>query len=357
MSITLAPMNSRVSVRPSDDPYKKYWWLILAAFGVTGAWLSLPMMEGSVGSTRIDTSASASGMPSGEASLDGSSNPNGAPGSTLDLAMDIAARPKKGDGSMTSSLYQAPDEPALPPETTSVGAAAVGGTLADALTKAASADPTGWGGQKAQKGFTQPKLAGASATGLGSGGGGSAASFSAGNVSGAFGAQNSQVGFSGTTGLRGSVSDLPAPKNAKGALTNAASASVKAANSRSGDTAVSGLSKVFDGRSERGGSGIGGDGGEAIGAGGIYGSLDASPDNLKMNDPNLDKREFKAPPAKVANNQDNRSAELRQQIAMMVVTTVVAGMLPGAAGAAISAMGPMILQMSSSQNQRAREQK
>lgn len=346
MSVTLSPMTSRVSVRPSDDPYKKYWWLILAAFGVTGGWLSLPMMESSVGSTRVDTSAAASGMPSGEASLDGSGNPSGAPGSTIDLAMDIAGRPRKGDGTLSSSLYQAPEEEAaLPAETATYGAAASGGTLADALTKAASADISGWGGKKPQKGFVQPKLSGASAPGLGGGGGGSAASFSAGNVSGAFGSQNSQVGFSGTTGLRGSVSDLPAAKNAKGALVNAASAATKAANSKSGDGQVSGLSKIFDGRGERGGSSIGGDGGEALGSGGIYGSLDASPSNLKLNDPNLDKREFKAPPAEVANTKDNRSEEFKQQMAMMIVTTVVGGVIGGPVGSAITGMAPMLMQM------------
>lgn len=356
MSVTLAPLTSRVAVRPSDDPYKKYWWVILAGFGVTGAWLSLPMMETSVGSTRVDTTAPATGLTTGESSLDGSDNPNGAPGSTLDLAMDIAARPRKGDGSVMSSLYQAPDDPALPAEAAPAGAAAPGGTLADALKKAASSDPSGWGGQKAQKGFTQPKLGGVSAPGLGGGSGsGTSASASATGGVGAFGSQSSQVGFAGTSGLKGSVSDMPEAKNAKGALANAASAATKAANSRSGDAAVSGLSKVFDGRSERGGSAIGGDGGEAIGAGGIYGSLDAAPENLKINDPNLDKREFKEPPAKVANKKDNRSEELKQQMAMMLVTMVVGGMVGGTVGQAMTGMIPMMMQMNQV-NQRSESQ-
>ncbi len=179
MQVTLAPITSKVAVRPSDDPYKKYWWLIIVGFAFTGGWLSLPMMENSVGSTRVDTSAPAESMPTGEGSLDASDNPNGAPGSTLDLAMDIA-RPKKADGSTMSSLYQAPDEPAPLVEAPAAGAAAPGGTLASALKAAASSDASGWGGQKAQKGFTQPKLGG-SMPGLGGGGSsGSAPSFSAG---------------------------------------------------------------------------------------------------------------------------------------------------------------------------------
>jgi hypothetical protein len=345
MTVQLAPMSTRVSVRPSDDPYKKYWWLILVGFGVTGAWVSLPMMETSVGSTRIDTSAPAESMPSGEGSLDSSDNPNGAQGSTLDLSMDIAAgRRKKGDGTLMSSLYQAPEEetPGVV-EAPTAGAAAAGGTLASALAKAASSDPSGWGGQKAQKGFTQPKLGG-SMPGLGGGGGGSGASASAGGGTSAFGQRNAQVGSVGTQGLKGSVGDMAAPKDAKGALTRAASKATQAANLRSKDGQVSGLSQVFDGRSQRGGAAIGGDGGEAIGAGGISGSLDAAPSNLKLNDPNLDKKEFKEPPAKVANTRDNSSEEFKQQIAMMVVTTVVGGVVGGAAGGIITSLGSQLAQ-------------
>lgn len=340
MQVTLAPLNTRVAVRPSDDPYKKYWWLILAGFGVTGLWLWVPMMESSVGSTRVGVSAPVEGLPVGEASLDGADNPNGAPGSTLDLAMDIAARPRKGDGALTSSLYQAPEEPALPAPT--AGAAAPGGTLADALTKAASADASGWGGQKAQKGFTAPKLTGASAPGLGGGSAGSAPSFSAG---GAFGAQNSQVGFAQTRGLSGGASELPQAKNAKGALVKAAAQAVKAANLKSGDGQVGGLSSVFDGRAQKAGSAIGGESAAALGAGGVYDSLDAAPTNLKVNDPNLDKNEFKAPPAAVANSDDNRTQELKQQIAMMMVTAVVGGLIPGTAGTVVSSMMPMLMMM------------
>lgn len=346
MQVTLAPLNSRVAVRPSDDPYKKYWWLILVGFAFTGGWLSLPMMETSIGSTRVDTSKPAEGIPYGEASLDSADNPSGAPGSTLDLAMDIAARPRKGDGSIMSSLYQAPDEP-LPAEAPTAGAAAPGGTLADALKKAASADPSGWGGQKAQKGFVAPKLGGVSAPGLGGGGGGSAPSFSAANLggTGAFGAQNSQVGYASARGLSGSVSDLPEAKTVKGALKSAASQATKAANLKSADGQVSGLSKLFDGRSDKGGSAIGGDGGEALGSGGVYGALDAAPTNLKLNDPDLDKREFKEPPAEVANTKDNRSEEFKQQMAMMIVTTVVGGMIGGPVGTALTSLGPMLMQM------------
>lgn len=344
MSVTLAPMSSRVAVRPGDDPYKKYWWVILLGFGATGAWIMLPMMETSVGSTRIDTSGPAAGMPS-ESSLDSSANPNGAPGSTLDLSMELH-RPKRADGSMASSLYQAPEEdPAAAgvPEVPSAGAAAAGGTLASALAKAASSDPTGWGGQKAQKGFSQPKLGG-SMPGLGGGGGGSSGA-SAGGGSSAFGSRNAQVGFASTQGLKGGVQDLPDAKTAKGALVNAAAKATQAANLRSKDGQVSGLSSLFDGRSQKGGAAIGGDGGEAVGSGGIYGSLDASPSNLKLNDPNLDSKEFKEVPAQVANTRDNSSEEFKQQLAMMVVTTLVGGLVGGVAGGMITSMGTQLAQM------------
>ncbi|MDX6768055.1 MAG: hypothetical protein SF051_00870, partial [Elusimicrobiota bacterium] len=338
------PINTKVAVRPSDDPYKKYWWLILVGFAFTAGWLTLPMMEPSVGSTRIDTSAPTESMPLGEGSLDGSDNPNGAPGSTLDLAMDVH-RPKKADGTVMSSLYQAPDEPAAPVEAPTAGAAAAGGTLASALKAAATSDPSGWGGQKAQKGFAQPKLGG-SMPGLGGGGsGGSAPSFSAGGRVGAFGSQNSSVGSVGTTGLQGSVSDLPEAKNARGALANAAQKAQEAARLTSNDGKVSSLSALFDGR-KGGGTAIGGGpGGQALGAGGVYESLDSAPTNLKMNDPELDKREFKEPPAQVANSQNNMSDQFKQQMAMMIVTTVVGGMIPGPVGTALTSLGPMLAQM------------
>lgn len=345
MSVTLAPMSSRVAVRPSDDPYKKYWWVILAGFGVTGAWLCLPMMETSVGSARIDTSAPAQGMPSGEGSLDSSDNPNGAPGSTLDLSMDIGAgRKRKADGTLTSSLYQAPEEevPGVV-EAPSAGAAASGGTLASALAKAAASDPTGWGGQKPQKGFTQPKLGG-SMPGLGSGGGSSGASASLGGGTSAFGSRNADVGYAATQGLKGRAGDMAAPKDAKGALVRAASQATKAANLKSKDGQVGGMSALFDGARAKGGADIAG-GGQALGSGGVYGELDAAPTNLKLNDPSLDKKEFKEVPSKVANTKDNSSEEFKQQLAMMVVTTMVGGMVGGVAGGMITSLGSQLAQM------------
>lgn len=358
MSVTLAPMSSRVAVRPSDDPYKKYWWVILAGFGVTGAWLCLPMMESSVGSTRIDTSAPAQGIPSGEGSLDSSDNPNGAPGSTLDLSMDIGAgRKRKADGTLASSLYQAPEEENVPGvvEAPTAGAAASGGTLASALAKAAASDPTGWGGQKPQKGFTQPKLGG-SMPGLGSGGGSSGASASAGfgGGSSAFGSRNANVGYAGTQGLKGRVDDMAAPKDAKGALVRAASQATKTANLRSKDGQVGGMSALFDGARAKGGADIAG-GGEALGSGGVYGELDAAPTNLKLNDPNLDKKEFKEVPSQVANTKDNRSEEFKQQMAIMIATTLIGGMVGGAAGGMIASMGGQMAQMLQQANKVDRE--
>lgn len=357
MSVTLAPMTSRVAVRPSDDPYKKYWWVILASFGVTGAWLCLPMMEPSVGSTRIDTSAPAQGIPAGEGSLDSSDNPNGAPGSTLDLSMDISAgRKRGGDGSMMSSLYQAPEEETSGlVEAPTAGAAAAGGTLASALAKAAASDPSGWGGQKPQKGFTAPKLGG-SMPGLGSGGGSSGASARAGFGGGtaAFGSRNANVGYAGTQGLKGRVDDMAAPKDAKGALVRAASEAKKAANLKSKDGQVGGMSALFDGARAKGGSDIGA-GGEALGSGGIYGELDAAPTNLKMNDPDLDKKEFKEVPSQVANTKDNRSEEFKQQMAIMIATTLVGGIVGGAAGGIITGMGSQLMTMMNQANKVDRE--
>src|SRR3569832_1543004 len=116
MSGQISPMTSRrMSVGAADDPYKKYWWGILAGFIVTGAWLCIPIMETPVGSIHVDTRAKVGAVDASnsEQSLDSADNPSGAPGGALDLSMDGAKRKSKGDGSddMTSMLYQAPAAP------------------------------------------------------------------------------------------------------------------------------------------------------------------------------------------------------------------------------------------------------
>lgn len=330
-------------MRPSDDPYKKYWWLILLSFGLTAAWLLAPMMEKPIGSTRVDVGGElADPGASGEASLDGSDNPNGAPGSTIDLSMEALARPKKADGTPMSSLYQAPDEPQAPAPASTAGAKAPGGTLVDALKKVAKSDPSGWGGQAPRKGFKAPRLGG-SMPSLPSGGGVSGAYSAKLGGSGAFGARNADVGFESARGLSGSAGDLPEARGARGALARASAQAKEALRATSKDQQVSGLSALFDGRSAKGGSAIGGDGGEAIGQGGIYGSLDAAPKNLKLNDPNLDLKEITPPPAAVANTRDNRSEELKRQMAMMVVTTLVGGIIGGTVGNAITGLAPALM--------------
>ena len=57
MSVLLSPIAPRYAVADADDPFKKYWWVILLGIVFTAIWLLTPMLgEKSVGSTVVDTS-------------------------------------------------------------------------------------------------------------------------------------------------------------------------------------------------------------------------------------------------------------------------------------------------------------
>ncbi len=137
---------------------------------------------------------------------------------------------------------------------------------------------------------------------------------------------------------------MPEAKNVRGALSAAAQSAQQAARLTSKDGQAAGMSAIFDGR-KGGGSAIAGGPGGALGAGGVYESLDAAPTNLKMNDPDLDKREFKEPPSKVTGTENNMSDQFKQQMAMMIVTTVIGGAIGGPVGTALTGMAPMMMQM------------
>ena len=325
-----------VKVKKDNDPFKKYWWVLLLGFGGVAAWVCMPLMDQQVGSGSID---SGKDLRAAEQSLDSVANPNGAPGGALDLSMSGSGGYRKKDGGMTSSLYQAPAEaaaPGAPLVASSGGNASFADALRDVSTK--KADASGWGGDKAQKGFNAPKANFGGMSGLGSGGGGGSG---AGGGS-AFGSGVAKTSMGTTKGLSGGNYGDPAKGGspAMSALKNAQSSSLSAVNNKSNDASRSLSGGAFDG-GRGGGAAIGGGGG-ALDAG--YAGLDAAPANLKANSQELEKFEYEAPPAKMVDDSDQRSAEAKQKAVIMIAAMLVGGMVGGTAGTMIMMMTPMIIE-------------
>jgi hypothetical protein len=332
MSVTLSPISPRYAVSDADDPFKKYWWVILLGIAFTGVWLLMPMLgEKSVGSDSYQVA-----QPKAEASVEQSLSSADA-GSGIDLSMEGTGHTRQEDGATGSSLYVAPDEPAPEAAAAAVAAAAApaaGGTsdsLASALKKVS--EGTGWN-EKAHKGFNAPKLAGGSLSGMSAAGGGKAGAATSGL--GAFGSRNANVGFSATQGLSGSVKEQQAPRaSGLSALKASAGLATDAARNSSNDGARSGLSQTFDGG--KAGSKIGGGGSGAALAGG-YAALDTAPINLKQDDPKLNSKELKPPEPSMTDVGESAADDsaLAQQLAMMVVGGVVGGMIGGPFGGIVT---------------------
>ncbi len=320
-----------VTIRRDNDPFKKYWWVILLAFGLVGGWVCLPLMDTGTGSAPV----AEGGLKSLDQSLDSIHNPIGAPGSAVDLSMEgSGAYRKKAGGPVTSSLYQPPPESAAPAEPAASG----GGNLADALkdvSRKTALDPTGWGGARPQRGFSPPKANFGSLSGLGSGSSSSVSSGYGGSSPGsgglsAFGAPTPKTGIEEARGLG---SQEKAPKAGAGAMKSLEAASIKAisaAQMPSMDAARAIGGQSFDGSSA--GSRIGGGGAAALS--GPYARLDAAPVNLKMNNPALEKKEIAPPPAKPVEDEMSQRERIMQMIMMMVVGGVVNGLVGGVLGLA-----------------------
>jgi hypothetical protein len=272
-------------------------------------------------------------------SLDAVDNPSGAPGGIVDLAMDgIGARKTSRDGQMMSSLYQAPEEAPAPAEA-AAAAAAPGAARAEQLKKvadkkSASVDISGWGGAKPMKGFTAPKanLGALSGLGGGSSSGGSAATAAGaaagGGKASAFGLSGPNTGTAFAKGLPegGDAQRLSGAKAGSfGALQSAANASIAAANQPSYDASRAMGGTSFDGGAARAGGG----GGAASpgGAGGLFGSLDAAPKNLKANDPKLNDIKITPPPANLTPPPKDEAAEMRKMIMMMLINGLIGGLM------------------------------
>lgn len=321
--------------------------MILGGFVLTGAWLCLPIMETPVGSASVNTSKPA--VDSGaEQSLD-SVGAGNATGSAIDLSMDGAGKRKgKSDEAIASMLYQAPPEAGAAAAGAPLGSSTGGSSasLAQVLKSVGDKkkDEAGWG-EKAQKGFSAPRLGGSGMSGLGGGGGGSSASASASSGMGAFGSKGSQISFGGAKGLKDDGSADKTATGTQAALKGAAKASIAAAAAKSNDAARGGAGSFFDGsKGQAAAVGM-----PAGGPSGDYAALDAAPTNLKLNDPKLDQKELKAPPGTDVPTAASDDNQMAKQMAMMVATAVIGGMLPGAGGQMVMMMGMMMMQQQQAQ--------
>lgn len=321
MSVTLSPVAPRYAVSDADDPFKKYWWLILLGIAFTGIWLLAPMAgEKSIGSTSIDTSKPKIDPSNIEQAASGE-------GDGVYLSMDGTGHKRKEDPLFGSSLYQAlPEDTTAAAEVASAAgaasaasASASGSTLAGALKKVSESG--GWS-EKAQKGFNVPKLSGTSLGGLGSAKGGSAGSSG-------FGSSNAKVGFANANGLSGGGGEAAGP-GSKGiaALKAAAAMSLLASANKSNDGARSDSTRAFDGGG-KGGSKVGGP------AGGMpanYAALDAAPANLKLDDPKLNDKKIEAPPPADVGQSDMKGSDVGKQIIMAMAAAAVGAAIGGPVG-------------------------
>ncbi len=355
MSVTLTPLAPQLSVGNAEDPYKKYWLAILGGFGLTAVWLLVPTMDTQIGSTHVSVGGPATDS-SAEQSLDSPYNPNGAPGGALDLSMG-AAKKTGADAFSPSMLYQPPDaaggvkDGALAGRAAGSASGSASASLAQQLKAVARKDASGWGGEKAVRGFTMPHLSGNGLSGLGAASGGFSASASVGGV-GAFGAHNAQVGSAATQGLHDDGGGPLAGNGGLSALKHADKASQAAARSLSADAAASQLNRLFDG--SKGRSNSIGPGGQALG--GAYAAMDTSaPKNLKLGDPAIDAKKLKAPPATPVPTSSNNNAAM-VQMGLTMVGTIVGGVVGGPAGMAIMMAASQAGQMYSQQQQQQQQQ-
>jgi hypothetical protein len=338
-----------VNVRRDNDPFKKYWWVLLVGFGLTGLWVLIPLM-GQTGSSRV-------AVPKPQAvdqslqSLDATENLSGAQGSAIDLSMDGVLHKSRSSETATSSLYEAPEGGAEGAPILDAKSIPSTKNLASALKAVSKSDPAGWGGEKAQRGFTSSKGSFKGMASLG-GGGGSGASMSA----SPFNKGGPEVSIQ-DSGAGGSESGSAAGGRAyMRSVRNAAAQSV-AASKLAGDASKAGSAGSFDGS---------GASGKTIGSAGkgiVFGQFDSgmAPANLKMKkggafmDPDkkpddaLEKIADAISGMKGKEVKDDYKEQMGDQMGQMVMSLVVGGvvggMVEGPAAAAVTSFAMQSTQM------------
>ncbi|MBI5623136.1 MAG: hypothetical protein HY924_05090 [Elusimicrobia bacterium] len=324
-----------VTVRRDNDPFKKYWWVLLVGFGLTGLWVLIPLM-GQTGSSHVAVTKPASIEDQNLQSLDAQTNPSGAQGSAIDLSMDGSLRKKsRGDEAVTSSLYQPLEggAPGAPIVEAAKKDASV--NLAAALKAVSKSDPAGWGGAKAQKGFTAPKASFRGLSGVGgASSGGSGASISA----SPFNSPTAQVSVQDGAASGSEAGSVSGGKAFMRSVRNVQAQSLAASKLSSTDGSRAGSATSFDG-SQAGGKTIG-SGGKSI----VFGQFDhgMAPVNLKRSgvgglpdgaeDDPLDKIAEALENAKGTEVKDDYQEQMGDQMGQMVMAMVVGGLMEGVVG-------------------------
>ena len=323
-------------IKQQTDPFKKYWWLILLAFGLVGLWVCYPAFNSS-------SSASLAGAEAGlhpvNQSLDSAQNPNGAPGGPVDLSMkSFEAYGKKALTDPFASLLFSP-----PPSAPAASAPSPkksgkkSSQWADALASLASQ------GQSQAAASARPVLSAAFPKGnfsslSGLGGSESSDAFApsgAGNSSGGlsgFGARTPKIGISYAHGTSDSGPSQANGGGAMGALKNTAAQMKSAALALNGTQSSALASQAFDGGAI--GSGLIKD---PKGMSSAIGIGQGTPINLKANDPKLNQSKPKAVPAMPPPMMNQPS--MMQQIMQMLMMAVVGGLAAGVGKGILGAIG------------------
>ncbi len=321
-------------IKQQADPFKKYWWLILLAFGLMGLWVCYPAFNSS---SNASLSGAESGLHPINQSLDSTQNPNGAPGGPVDLSMkSFEAYGKKAlTDPFASLLFSPPPSAPAAKAATPKKSGKQSSQWADALASLASKS------QSESAASARPVLSAAfpkgnfsSLSGLGgsessnafapSGGGNSS-----GGLSG-FGAHTPKIGISYAHGTSGSGPSQANGGGAMGALKNTAAQMKSAALALNGTQSSAFASQAFDGGAI--GRGLIKD---PKGMSSAVGIGQGTPINLKANNPNLNQSKPNAVPAMPPPmmNQPSMAQQIMQMLMMAVVGGLAGGVVKGVLGA------------------------
>lgn len=287
----------------------------------------------------------ASGMSATEQSLDSIDQgltSLASPGGPILLSMDGSYRRKDEAGStQKSSLYVAPGAGAAAPASaaalsTAGSAAGEGGSLAEALKSVAKrpskAENKGWGSAVARSGFSSGvKLKAMSGLGTGGGGAGSSANLAVGGLAGGGFAGGGSGPGSGGTLLSGDGGPMGPPRVRKGGH-NQAFDVLKQVEKNASKSAGAGAdlaanlgARGYDGASLKAAAGAPGLSGLPGTGGQVVGKLDAIPENLKLDDPKLQKKDIKVPEVGKDKEAQKTGMDMEQMMMMMLVQMAIGG--------------------------------
>lgn len=347
--------------RNDTDPLRKYWWVVLLLVLAAGGGV-LSMMRSGDGAGGGGAADSASGMSATEQSLDSIDqglSSLASPGGPISLSMDGSYRRREdGAGSQKSSLYEAPGAgSAAPPgaaASVSTAGSAAGeggsGSLAEALKsvakRASKAENKGWGDAVARSGFSPgAKLKAMSGLGAGGGGAGSSANLAVGGLAGGGFSGGGSGPASGGTMLSGDGGSMGPPKVRKGGHNQAfdilkqVEKNVAKSAGVGSDLAANLGARGYDGASLKTAAGAPGLSGLPGAGGQVVGKLDAIPENLKLDDPKLQKKDIKVPEVGKDKDAQKTGMDMEQMMMMMLVQAAIggiAGPMFGAVGMGIA---------------------